>query len=106
MTKKREFDARTEAIAALNDRLRQFFIGGQVLMTIGVDSLSSTTKSKIIEAIQNMTIGKMEMIPMAKGILVVSKSTAKKSFSKLTPTTSIWRWAHPTQPIRPSPGAL
>ena len=40
-------------IAALNDTFRQTFTGGQVLLTAGIDSMSSEDKASIISLVQN-----------------------------------------------------
>lgn len=39
-------------IAELNDFLRQYFIGGRVMMTIGVHGLEDETRMRVIRAVQ------------------------------------------------------
>lgn len=40
-------------IATLNDTFRKTFTGGQVLLTAGIDSMSSEDKANIISLVQN-----------------------------------------------------
>lgn len=40
-------------IATLNDNFRKSFIGGQVLLTAGIDSMSSEDKANIVSLVQN-----------------------------------------------------
>lgn len=39
-------------IAELNDRLRQHFIGGRVMMTIGVAGLEDETRMRVLRAVR------------------------------------------------------
>ena len=40
-------------IATLNDTFRKTFTGGQVLLTAGIDSMSSEDKANIVSLVQN-----------------------------------------------------
>ncbi len=40
-------------IATLNDNFRKTFTGGQVLLTAGIDSMSSEDKANIVSLVQN-----------------------------------------------------
>lgn len=40
-------------IATLNDTFRKTFTGGQVLLTAGIDSISSEDKANIVSLVQN-----------------------------------------------------
>lgn len=40
-------------VASLNDQLRRTFLGGTVLMTYGIQSLSETTQKALIQAVQS-----------------------------------------------------
>lgn len=42
-------------VARLNDRFRQTFVGGEVVMTQGVASLSPDTRVKVMEAVRTFT---------------------------------------------------
>lgn len=42
-------------IALLNDRFRQTFIGGKVMMTQGAASLPEETKAKVFDAVRTFT---------------------------------------------------
>lgn len=44
---------KTVEIAALNDRLRQTFSGGQVLITNGIESLAPHIVQRIVEAVRS-----------------------------------------------------
>ena len=46
-------DARREVIRDANDRLRRDLVGGQVLVTPGIQALSDETRAKAFDAIQN-----------------------------------------------------
>ena len=40
--------SRTQAIAALNDQFRQTFVGGTVLVTVGIESLPSDVRAMVL----------------------------------------------------------
>ena len=42
-------------IAALNDKFRKTFTGGQVLLTAGIDSLPTDDVANILQLVQNFT---------------------------------------------------
>lgn len=42
---------KTERIRDANDALRRHFIGGRVMLTIGVDGLENTVKTRVVQAI-------------------------------------------------------
>lgn len=44
---------KSEKIRELNDRFRQTFSGGQVVITSGVDALPVETKQKVLKAVQS-----------------------------------------------------
>jgi len=48
-------DARCESIREANDRLRRDLVGGQVLITPGIQALSEDTRAKVFDAIQNFS---------------------------------------------------
>ena len=43
----------TDGIRELNDTLRRTFIGGQVMLTSGVDALSPDVKAKVLQAVRS-----------------------------------------------------
>ena len=51
--RRQELDAQDLRIRALNDALRQTLVGGQILLTQGVNALSDTQKETVLNAIQN-----------------------------------------------------
>ena len=44
-------ESKTSRIRALNDQLRSSFVGGQVLMTRGIDALDERLRAEIIAAV-------------------------------------------------------
>src|ERR1700676_996862 len=46
---------RAAAIRVLNDNFRSTFVGGQVVMTQGVDALSLDSKARVILAVQSFS---------------------------------------------------
>ncbi len=44
-------EGRTKKIAELNDSFRKTFVGGQVLMTRGIEALDEKTKAEVIAAV-------------------------------------------------------
>ena len=45
----------SDRIRVLNDNFRSTFVGGQVVMTQGVDALPSDTKARVILAVQSFS---------------------------------------------------
>lgn len=43
-------DDKTPLVRALNDALRRTFIGGRIVMTVGVQSLAEDVKSRVLSA--------------------------------------------------------
>lgn len=44
---------KSQAIARLNDALRQSFAGGRVMMTAGIDALPERTKASVLTTVRN-----------------------------------------------------
>jgi Protein of unknown function (DUF3768) len=44
---------KTKRIRELNDTLRRTFMGGQVMLTSGVDALPADVKAKVLEAVRS-----------------------------------------------------
>jgi Protein of unknown function (DUF3768) len=47
--------ATTDRIRVLNDNFRSTFVGGQVVMTQGVDALPNDTKARVLSAVRSFT---------------------------------------------------
>ena len=93
-------------IAKLNDLLRKQRIGGQVMVTMGVqtsrlaNSINSSPRSpRLMTSVSLATTHTANMI-LAKLTLVVSVT-----FGKSTTTTDVFAWHHPTQLTQRSPNA-
>ena len=51
-TDSKPLDARTRAIRAINDRLRQTFKGGRVVATAGIMALDDAARQRLFKAVQ------------------------------------------------------
>jgi hypothetical protein len=47
--------AKSDCIRVLNDNFRSTFVGGQVMMTQGVDALPMDTKARVLLAVQSFS---------------------------------------------------
>jgi hypothetical protein len=55
--------SKSDRIRVLNDNFRSIFVGGQVVMTEGVDALPIDTKARVILAVQSFSIFTKENDP-------------------------------------------
>ena len=92
--------AKTARIRELNDAFRTTFSGGRVMLTVGVDSLPSDVKAKVLRSVASFSTFTADNDPRGEMTSATSKSAEKGSFGKSIITTARWSTGANTQAIR------
>lgn len=75
--------SRTARIRQLNDTLRQFFVGGRVLITPAVDALPMAAKALLLDRIQRFTDFNSDNDPHGEHDFVTVEINGQTYFAKI-----------------------